>query len=374
MNASVTITRENISMEVIPNVTIPQTAITNLVSDLALKLESSSYTAANVLAKLLTVDGSGSGLDADLLDGQSSTYYLNYSNLTNTPSVFASATVSSSAVISQTALHANTASSIAGSLVTGTVASATVATHAGTASSIAGSLVSGTVASATVSSSATVATHAGTASSIAGSLVSGTVASATVSSSATVATHARTASSIAGSLVTGAVASATISSSATIADSVKINSVALGTDTTGNYVSNISGGSGISITGTAGEGWIPTVAIDFSTNNVWTGTNKFNNAASFSGGIVGMASGSAQISMTSGSGSLVVSVPSTIVQGAGMGIKTNVVVTERTSTSPRIVTSVAVASDASTFTIYATDVVGTTSSAKTFAYIIHQQL
>lgn len=32
-------------------------------------LASSSYTAANVLAKLLTVDGSGSGLDADMLDG-----------------------------------------------------------------------------------------------------------------------------------------------------------------------------------------------------------------------------------------------------------------------------------------------------------------
>lgn len=30
------------------------------------------YTAADVLAKLLTVDGAGSGLDADLLDGQSS--------------------------------------------------------------------------------------------------------------------------------------------------------------------------------------------------------------------------------------------------------------------------------------------------------------
>ena len=29
----------------------------------------SSYTAADVLAKLKTVDGSGSGLDADLLDG-----------------------------------------------------------------------------------------------------------------------------------------------------------------------------------------------------------------------------------------------------------------------------------------------------------------
>jgi hypothetical protein len=36
------------------------------------KLAAASYTAADVLAKLLTVDGSGSGLDADLLDGNSS--------------------------------------------------------------------------------------------------------------------------------------------------------------------------------------------------------------------------------------------------------------------------------------------------------------
>ena len=34
------------------------------------KLNSSSYTAADVLTKIKTVDGSGSGLDADLLDGQ----------------------------------------------------------------------------------------------------------------------------------------------------------------------------------------------------------------------------------------------------------------------------------------------------------------
>jgi hypothetical protein len=38
----------------------------------AFYLAASSYTAADVLSKLLTVDGSGSGLDADLLDGQSS--------------------------------------------------------------------------------------------------------------------------------------------------------------------------------------------------------------------------------------------------------------------------------------------------------------
>lgn len=42
---------------------------------LGTKLAASSYTAADVLSKLLTVDGSGSGLDADLLDGQSSAYY-----------------------------------------------------------------------------------------------------------------------------------------------------------------------------------------------------------------------------------------------------------------------------------------------------------
>jgi hypothetical protein len=36
----------------------------------AAKLNSASYTAADVLAKLLTVDGASTGLDADLLDGQ----------------------------------------------------------------------------------------------------------------------------------------------------------------------------------------------------------------------------------------------------------------------------------------------------------------
>ena len=44
---------------------------------IALKLSTSSYTAADVLSKLLTVDGAGSGLDADTLDGLSSaSFYL----------------------------------------------------------------------------------------------------------------------------------------------------------------------------------------------------------------------------------------------------------------------------------------------------------
>ena len=45
------------------------------------KLDSVSYTAADVLTKIKTVDGTTSGLDADLLDGNDSTYYTNATNL-----------------------------------------------------------------------------------------------------------------------------------------------------------------------------------------------------------------------------------------------------------------------------------------------------
>jgi hypothetical protein len=48
------------------------TNFTNLNTELAGKLDSSSYTAADVLTKIKTVDGVGSGLDADLLDGLNS--------------------------------------------------------------------------------------------------------------------------------------------------------------------------------------------------------------------------------------------------------------------------------------------------------------
>lgn len=47
-----------------------------VVSDVSGALASSSYTAADILAKLLTVDGAGSGLDADTLDALSSAAFL----------------------------------------------------------------------------------------------------------------------------------------------------------------------------------------------------------------------------------------------------------------------------------------------------------
>ena len=49
--------------------------------DTTIKAVSNAYTAADVLAKLITVDGSGSGLDADLLDGQHGAFYQNASNI-----------------------------------------------------------------------------------------------------------------------------------------------------------------------------------------------------------------------------------------------------------------------------------------------------
>ena len=45
---------------------------------------SSNLDAAAILAELITVDGAGSGLDSDLLDGFEGTHYLDWSNFTNT--------------------------------------------------------------------------------------------------------------------------------------------------------------------------------------------------------------------------------------------------------------------------------------------------
>ena len=51
------------------------------------------------------------------------------------------------------------------------------------------------------------------------------------------------------------------SADASISATIAANSVALGTDTTGNYVAGVTAGQGITISGTAGEGWSPTIAL-----------------------------------------------------------------------------------------------------------------
>ena len=60
-------------------------AASTLASLVNTKLDATAYNASDVLSKIKTVDGAGSGLDADMLDGQSGAYYLNYANFTSTP-------------------------------------------------------------------------------------------------------------------------------------------------------------------------------------------------------------------------------------------------------------------------------------------------
>ena len=51
----------------------------------------------------------------------------------------------------------------------------------------------------------------------------------------------------------------------TVPSIVTDNSVALTSETTGNYVANLTGGNGITVTGSAGEGWTPTATVNTST-------------------------------------------------------------------------------------------------------------
>ena len=74
-----------------PTLPIPSSGVTGLdakqtAQDTAIgtKLDAAAYTAADVMAKVQTLDGTGSGLDADLLDGQSGAYYTDLANATGT--------------------------------------------------------------------------------------------------------------------------------------------------------------------------------------------------------------------------------------------------------------------------------------------------
>lgn len=100
-----------------------KTALQALETSLELKLNSSGYTAADVLAKLLTVDGAGSGIDADLLDGQSSAAFQLASTL-----LAAIAALGANGLVARTA-----AGTAAARTITGTAAQITVTNGDGVA-------------------------------------------------------------------------------------------------------------------------------------------------------------------------------------------------------------------------------------------------
>ncbi|MFA6016423.1 MAG: hypothetical protein WC742_15295, partial [Gallionellaceae bacterium] len=94
-----------------------------------------------------------------------------------------------------------------------------------------------------------------------------------------------------GQLLVGVSSSAptfvTMSNDATISNTgaltISADAVALGTDTTGNYVGSVTSGSGISVSGTPGEGFAEAVSLGSLTAN-WSQTGAFdivlNNSAS----------------------------------------------------------------------------------------------
>ena len=116
-----------------------------------------------------------------------------------------------------------------------------------------------------VSNSATTATNANTASAIVARDASGNFAAGTItaalSGNASTASTLETARTISISGDVSGSVSFNGSSAVDISATIQPNSVSLGTDTTGNYVNDVTAGTGVSVTHTPGEGSSPTIAI-----------------------------------------------------------------------------------------------------------------
>lgn len=134
------------------------------------------------------------------------------------------------------------------------------------------------------------ATSANTASKVvardaSGNFSAGTI-TATLSGNASTATKWATARTITlGGDLTGNV-SIDGSGDVTLTATVAANSVALGTDTTGNYVADVTAGNYITKSGTAGEGWSPTIAVDATSANTASKVVARDASGNFSAGTI----------------------------------------------------------------------------------------
>ena len=93
------------------------------------------------------------------------------------------------------------------------------------------------------------------------------------------------------------------------------NGIALGTNTTGNYVIDVTGGDGIAVTGTAGEGWTPSVAVDLKANGglvIESAKLAMDLAASSITGTLAVANGGTGVTTSTGSGDVVLSASPTL--------------------------------------------------------------
>ena len=138
------------------------------------KLPLATYTASDILTKIKTVDGAGSGLDSDTVDGYQSGYLIDFTYATNKPT-----TVAGYGITDAVPLTGTGASGTWGISITGNAATATSASKWTTARSISltGDVTGSTSVdgSANVSIAATVAnnSHTHVASNISNSTTTG---------------------------------------------------------------------------------------------------------------------------------------------------------------------------------------------------------
>jgi hypothetical protein len=252
------------------------------------KLDSTSYTAADVLAKLLTVDGAGSGLDADRLDGLTSATANTVSTIVarDASGNFSAGTITASLTGNTTGVHTgNVTGNVTGNAtnVTGVVA----VTNGGTG-------VSDVAAIKTLLSLGTMSTQAASAVAITGGTITGLSSALPIASGGTGGTTADAAKTALG-LVIGthvqAQAGILTGLSAIASDSLGIlvrnangtatvRSLAVGTGLSITNADAISGNPTISLGSSIALAGTPTAATAASgTNTTQLATTAFVKAA-----------------------------------------------------------------------------------------------
>jgi hypothetical protein len=261
---------------------------TYLNDELVGKLDSTSYTAADVLAKLLTVDGAGSGLDADRLDGLTSATANTVSTIVarDASGNFSAGTITASLTGNTTGVHTGN--------VTGTVTGNATNVNGVVAVTNGGTGVSDVASIKTLLSLGTLSTQAASAVAITGGTITGLSSALPIASGGTggatadaaktalglvIGTHVQAQSAI----LTGLSAIASNSLGILVRDAngtATVRSLAVGTGLSITNADGISGNPTISLGSSIALDGTPTAATAASgTNTTQLATTAFVKAA-----------------------------------------------------------------------------------------------
>lgn len=162
------------------------------------------------------------------------------------------------------------------------------------------------------------------------------------------------------------------SSDITIIANMPENSVALGVDTSGDYVSAVSSGNGITVSGIVGEGWIPNIAIDstvvtLTDNQTLTNKNLQDGSTFFVDNIDSTKKMQFDVSGVSASTTRILNIPNvdgTLVTTGDTGTVTSAMILNGTITNTDISSSAAI-SDTKLATITTAGKVSNSSTTAT---------